>query len=138
MWDRIDRPRESVYGYSTSELRDAEESLQLTSGTKGRERKLCSLHPSMRTVPENLESAYTVGFMARSKSNMVLICFPIFVCYFSVIPAVKDVSRIQDEPPVRRSCVCCLRIMEDIPQQRCMRAWAMHDIVQEAHEGKIC
>lgn len=86
--------RESVYVYSTSQVLDAEESVQVASGTKGRERKMCTLHRLMRMVVDDLESIYTAEVYARSKSIMKLNYFLILKAYCCDIPEGTDVSKI--------------------------------------------
>lgn len=47
-------PRESVNGYFTFQILDAEEAGQVTSGTEGKETKMRTLYQSMRTVLDYL------------------------------------------------------------------------------------
>lgn len=96
---------ESVYLYSTSQLLEAEEAAQLTLSTKGRERKVHTLHQSMSMVVDDRESTSTPEFHATSRSNMEPSCFHILAFYCYEILKSKDVSVIRHQLSLRRPCV---------------------------------
>lgn len=52
-------PRESVYGYSTSQIPDAEELMQVTSGRNVKDRKMRISHRSMRMVLSDVKFCCT-------------------------------------------------------------------------------
>lgn len=74
-------PRESVYDYYMSQIFSAKESIQVMSGTDGRERHIRTLHQSICMGPDDPESTYRPGSHVRSKSNVGLNCFPLVASY---------------------------------------------------------
>lgn len=95
-------------------MSDAENSIQVTSSTKGRERKMPTLHQRMRIVLADLDSTCTVGFLARLKNNMELNRFAIRSSHCCNISVGKNVSGIRHVLSVRRPCVRYWSAMEDI------------------------
>lgn len=77
----IARLQESIFGNFTSPVSGAEELIQSRSGTEWRERKMRTLHQSVRMSSDGLKATCTAGFRAISKRSKALICFPTFVYY---------------------------------------------------------
>lgn len=105
---------ESVYGYSTSQVLDAEESTQVMSGTEWRERKVRTLHQSLCMVLGVLVSTCTTGFAAESEINIKLNCFRTLASYCCDIREGKGTSGIQHGLSVRRSYVRYVKTKEHI------------------------
>lgn len=80
----------------------------------------------MRIVLDDVESICTARFHVRSKSNMELDCFPILASYYYfVIRENEKVSGIRQRFLMRRPCIRYLSKMDDLRQQKCMRAETM-------------
>lgn len=104
-----------------------QESIQVTSGTEGREREMSSLDQPMLRRIGVLVPIYTAGFSATVKSNMELCCFPILPSYCCDIFDGKKIIEISTRLSAKRPCVRCLSTMKKKGRQRCMKAGSMAD-----------
>lgn len=94
--------RRSVYGYTTSQVSDAEKSIQVKSGTEGRQRRMRTLHKSMCMFPDYQKSTFTAGCLARSKRSSALNCFLSLATYCCDVSQGRDVSATRQGFSVRR------------------------------------
>lgn len=69
-------PRDSLDWYSTTEVLDDDNLIQVTSETDKRMMKMLIFHGYMSMVPDGLEAHRTTLYSARAKSVMKLNCFP--------------------------------------------------------------
>lgn len=119
--------QKSVYRCSMSQVLDTADIIQVTSEANERWTKMRILHRSLRMVLDGPGPSYTAVFRATTERNVELNCFPILASYYCDIHKGKNVSRIRQSPPVRRSCIKFLSTMEYIREIRCMRGRIMAD-----------
>lgn len=68
-------PNASVYRYSTSQILDAGDSLEVTLRADRRGEKMCFLLISILRALDDLESGFTDGFSVKTQSNRELNCY---------------------------------------------------------------
>lgn len=73
--------QESVYAYPMAQVSAAEELIQVTSDTEGREWMIYTSHHSTCFGLCDLDLTCTARFHARSKSNIELRCLSILAAY---------------------------------------------------------
>lgn len=96
-----------MYGYSTPQVLDGAEPIQVTFGTEERKRKTCTLHRSRRSFLDDLELTDTTKCHARSRGNMELDYFLNLTFFSFGIPGRKYTSEIRQKMSVRRPCFRC-------------------------------
>ena len=92
----------------TDDIIDINDHVPLTSSSRGRNDKMCSLHNAMTMILAPLIEKSYEGFTVCTKKNITWNCFPVIVSYCCDIPESKDMSGVLHNFTPTRPCVRCL------------------------------